>query len=128
MKKVHIILIVILSVLVGVLLSLMNDVSSYETFDSKKAKEGIEVHVVGTLVKDKTIYYQPEKNANYFTFFMKDNNGDERKVIYQQPKPQDFERSEKIVVVGQLTNDVFEASQILMKCPSKYVEEPKINS
>jgi cytochrome c-type biogenesis protein CcmE len=127
MKKVHILLIVVLCVLVGVLLSLMNDVSSYETFNSKKAQEGFEVHIVGTLVKEKTIYYEPEKNANYFTFYMKDNNGDEKKVVYAQPKPQDFERSEKIVVVGQISNNEFEASQILMKCPSKYVEDPKIN-
>ena len=128
MKKIHILLIIILSVLVGVLLSLMNDVSSYETFNSEKTQEGFEVHVVGTLVKGKPIYYEPEKNANYFTFFMKDNNGDEHKVVYAQPKPQDFERSEKIVVVGQTTKNLFEASQILMKCPSKYVEDPKINS
>jgi len=128
MKKTHLLLIVILLVLVGVLLSLMNDVSSYEAFNSEKAKSGFEVHVIGTLVKGKPIYYEPEKNANYFTFFMKDSDGGERKVIYNQPKPQDFERSEKIVVVGMMNNNAFEASQILMKCPSKYVEEPKINS
>ncbi len=128
MKKTHLLLIVILLVLVGVLLSLMNDVSSYEAFSSEKANAGFEVHVVGTLVKEKPIYYEPEKNANYFTFFMRDSDGEERKVIYNQPKPQDFERSEKIVVVGMMNNNTFEASQILMKCPSKYVEEPKINS
>jgi cytochrome c-type biogenesis protein CcmE len=128
MKKTHLLLIVILLVLVGVLLSLMNDVSSYEAFNSEKAKAGFEVHVVGTLAKGNPIYYEPEKNANYFTFFMEDSNGEVRKVIYNQPKPQDFERSEKIVVVGMMNNNAFEASQILMKCPSKYVEEPKINS
>ena len=35
-----------------------------------------------------------------------------------------FEKSEKIVIVGQMKEDYFAASQILMKCPSKYVKEP----
>jgi cytochrome c-type biogenesis protein CcmE len=35
-------------------------------------------------------------------------------------KPQDFERSEKLVLIGKMENDTFYASKILMKCPSKY--------
>jgi cytochrome c-type biogenesis protein CcmE len=40
-----------------------------------------------------------------------------------QPKPQDFEMSEQIVVTGSLEDDTFQASEILMKCPSKYKDE-----
>ena len=35
-------------------------------------------------------------------------------------KPQDFERSEQIVLIGKVQGDEFHASDILMKCPSKY--------
>ena len=55
---------------------------------------------------------------------MRDTAGIEQKVIYAQAKPQDFEKSEKIVIVGQMKEEYFAASQILMKCPSKYVKEP----
>jgi hypothetical protein len=33
---------------------------------------------------------------------------------------QDFEKAERIVVVGKIKGEEFIASQVLMKCPSKY--------
>jgi cytochrome c-type biogenesis protein CcmE len=53
---------------------------------------------------------------------MIDNNGEEQLVHFAGSKPQDFERSEQIVLVGKYENDTFQASKILMKCPSKYNE------
>jgi cytochrome c-type biogenesis protein CcmE len=46
----------------------------------------------------------------------------ESKVVYNQPKPADLDKSEKLVVVGKmdLANKCFKADQILLKCPSKY--------
>ena len=68
----------------------------------------------------KDFIYNPEVNANLFGFYLVDNEGLEKKVLYNGSKPQDFERSEQIVVVGKMDGDEFHASQILMKCPSKY--------
>ena len=48
------------------------------------------------------------------------NKGQERKVVFTGTKPQDFERSEQIVLTGQMVGNEFKASSILMKCPSKY--------
>ena len=124
MKKAHVILVVFCAIAVAILLSLMQDVSSYESFSSTKTLSGSEVHVVGELVKERPVAYDPEKNANFFSFFMRDTAGIEQRVVYAQAKPQDFEKSEKIVIVGQMKEDYFAASQILMKCPSKYVKEP----
>ena len=126
MKKVHVLLIVFCALFIALLLSLMDNVSSYESFSSLKTKSGVEVHVVGHLVKEKEVVYQPEKNANNFSFYMRDTTGVESKVLYHQAKPQDFEKSEKIGVVGKLEDRYFEASQILMKCPSKYVKEEEL--
>ena len=61
-------------------------------------------------------------DANVFTFYMVDNKGMECKVVLHKNKPQDFERSEQIVLIGQMNGQQFEASDILMKCPSKYNE------
>jgi cytochrome c-type biogenesis protein CcmE len=38
-------------------------------------------------------------------------------------KPQDFERSEQIVLTGSMNGDTFEASDMLLKCPSKYKDQ-----
>ena len=54
---------------------------------------------------------------------MVDDEGKEQQVIYSQPMPPDFTRSEKVVVIGSYHGDVFNASKIILKCPSKYQEE-----
>jgi len=41
-------------------------------------------------------------------------------VVFPGTKPQDFERSEQIVLTGKMKGNEFHASHILMKCPSKY--------
>lgn len=82
-----------------------------------------ELHIVGHLNKQKELFYDATKDANYFSFFMKDNKGEECKVVFTGTKPQDFERSEQIVLTGQMVGKDFHASKILMKCPSKYTQD-----
>ena len=57
-----------------------------------------------------------------FSFIMVDQNNLEQEVIYNQPMPMDFLRSEQVVVVGSYKKNKFIADKILMKCPSKYQE------
>ena len=47
----------------------------------------------------------------------------EYKVVFDGAKPQDFELSEQIVVTGRMKDDTFIATDLLMKCPSKYKDE-----
>jgi cytochrome c-type biogenesis protein CcmE len=51
---------------------------------------------------------------------MKDRTGTEKHVVLLKSKPQDFERSQQVVIVGSMKGDDFIANDILMKCPSKY--------
>jgi cytochrome c-type biogenesis protein CcmE len=44
-------------------------------------------------------------------------------VVYKSTKPEDFERSDQIVLVGKMENNEFHASSIQMKCPSKYKQD-----
>lgn len=121
MKKTHIIAIVLIAIAIGAILSTVSDSSTYANFSEAQKNPDDEFHVVGKLNKDKAFEYAPEKNANLFAFYLKDNEGVERKVLYNGAKPQDFERSEQVVIVGKYgANDEFNATQILMKCPSKY--------
>lgn len=121
MKKSSIISLIVIAAAIGIIISMVSDSSTYETFAS--AKDGKEVHVVGFLSKEKPMEYNPEKNTDHFSFFLKDKSNEEKKVVFAGTKPQDFEKSEQIVLTGKLVNDEFHASKILMKCPSKYVND-----
>jgi cytochrome c-type biogenesis protein CcmE len=131
MKKSHIFAIIIIAVAIGAIISTSSDASKYVAFSEayEMASEGDDnkVHVVGKLKKDASgnivgMYYRPETDPNYFSFVLIDNNNEERTVVYSNPKPQDFERSEQIVIIGNFQKDTFVAEKILMKCPSKYQE------
>jgi cytochrome c-type biogenesis protein CcmE len=120
MKKTHIILIVIIAIAIGAILTTLNNTSTYASFAEAKDSPDNEFHIVGKLDKGKETIYNPKENANLFTFYMVDNKGLESKVVLHKNKPQDFERSEQIVLIGKMQGNEFHASEILMKCPSKY--------
>ncbi len=130
MKKSHILGIVVIAIAVFVIISTAGDASTYVSFDEAKALvesgSNKKVHVVGQLKKDddgKIIGVVPSNDKLSVTFLMVDNNQKTNKVFYNQPMPPDLKQSEQVVVVGQYRDDIFYASQILLKCPSKYEEE-----
>lgn len=120
MKKTHIIGILMIAVAVGVILSMVTDAATYADFTAAEKAKGEQFQVVGQLNKDKEIAYLPQSDANQFSFYMIDQNGAEQKVIFKGAKPQDFERSEQVVITGSFEGEAFHADKILMKCPSKY--------
>jgi len=122
MKKIHIIILGIMLLGVGLLISASKDISTYATFNTAEMQQN-RVKVAGQLVKDKEMHYNPEKDPNYFSFYLEDPDGKVNKVVLDQPKPQDFEMSEQVVVTGVMEEDTFMADEILLKCPSKYKDE-----
>jgi cytochrome c-type biogenesis protein CcmE len=120
MKKTHLALLVVIAVLIGFIISIASDYSSYKTFATAMQNSERDFQIVGNLVKEQPMVYEPERDANAFTFYLKDKNGDIHKVVFNGGKPQDFERSEQIVLTGRMKGDDFYASKLLMKCPSKY--------
>ncbi|HLT42489.1 MAG TPA: cytochrome c maturation protein CcmE [Sphingobacteriaceae bacterium] len=121
MKKSSILGIVAIAVAIAIIISIYADSSTYASFTEAQKTEA-ELHVVGQLNKEKDLIYNPIEDANYFAFYMLDEHGDECKVVFNGSKPQDFERSEQIVLTGKMVGEEFHASKILMKCPSKYNE------
>lgn len=122
MKKSSIFGIVVIAIAIAVIITTYSSSSTYGSFNDAKKTES-ELHIVGHLNKQKELFYDATKDANYFSFFMKDNKGEECKVVFTGTKPQDFERSEQIVLTGQMVGKDFHASKILMKCPSKYTQD-----
>lgn len=136
MKKIQIFGLVIIAVAIGIIVSTAGDASTYVDFS--KAQEmasggdNESIHVVGRLKKDAAgqildMQYDPKIDPNYFTFTLVDNKNVARKVVYMSTKPQDFDKSEQVVVIGKMKNGTFAAEKILMKCPSKY-ENGKLNT
>lgn len=134
MKKSHILAIVVIAVAIGVIIATAGDASTYVTFGQahEMALTGntSTIHVVGELKKDTAgniIGLQESPDHLSFSFVLVDDNNKEQKVLYGEPMPPDFTRSEKVVVVGGYKGDDFIANKILLKCPSKY-QEQKLNA
>ena len=124
MKKTHIILLVLMATLIAIIASTYKDANSFQNFEEAAASPGKSFHVKTQLVKNKPVVYNPEVDSEMFTFYAKDENGQERKVICYKAKPFDFERSEEIVLIGKINGlNEFIASDYQTKCPSKYEDE-----
>ena len=130
MKKTHILGIIVIGIAIMIIVSTAGDASTYVSFDEAKelAEDGNDnlIHVVGSLKKDPEGNVQGiEKSGDMlsFAFVMVDDKSNEQRVIYNEPMPADFMRSEQVVVIGSYKKDYFVADKILMKCPSKYQEE-----
>lgn len=98
------------------MMNFSESISSYANFNEAAKRES--AHVVGTWESSKDYGFSFEKKQ--FTFYMEDEKGNVRKVVYPKPKPNNFEQAVKIVVIGRMENGVFYANDMLMKCPSKY--------
>ncbi|MCW3093692.1 MAG: cytochrome c-type biosis protein CcmE, heme chaperone [Ferruginibacter sp.] len=123
MKKTHIIILVAIAVAIGALIMMSVDFSTYDTIASAKQKQGKFVHLIAKLDKTVPLDYDPAKNPNYLSFTAVDSLGARAKVVYLNTKPAELEHSERIVLKGKMQGDVFECSDILLKCPSKYKDD-----
>lgn len=124
MKNSQVLLMVILAVALALIVSMVGDFSSYQTFTTAEEKPGKEYQIIATL--DTTAHkmeYNPIQDANRFIFYARDKEGQMRKVIFSGTKPQDFEKSEKLTMTGYMKDGEFRCNKILMKCPSKYEQD-----
>lgn len=135
MKKKYIAAIVIIAVAITMIVSMAGDASTYVSFSEAKvlSEKGFKksIHVVGELPKTASgevvgIEESPDKLS--FKFEMIDENGLKQQVLFAEPIPTDFTRSEQVVIVGAYQGEKFVAEKILLKCPSKYQEEPEFTS
>jgi len=128
MKKTHIVALILIAVAIATLISFMGDVTTYETIASAKQKPGRFVNLIAKVDKSRPMNYDPIKNPNYLTFTALDTLGNSIEVIYHNSRPQDMEKSERLVLKGKVENGVFECKDILLKCPSKYKDDANANA
>lgn len=128
MKKIHIILLVAIAAAVAVLVSFLQTTSTYDTVATARSKPGKFVHLMASWDRSIPLEYDAVHNPNYLSFTAVDTLGEKVKVIYNNPKPENFEQSPRLVMKGKYVNGIFECSTIQTKCPSKYKEETGNNN
>ena len=88
---------------------------------------GLILHADGT-VQGCTLDDEPDgcRGARYdmkaarLDFVLRDDTGDTIPVVYHKPKPETFDMADKIKVIGAYRDGVFQADEMILKCPSKY--------
>ena len=128
MKPKVIVLLIMLAVAIAAIMTTYSEAEKSSTFAEADANPNETFHITGFLVKEKPMEYNPQIDPNYFSFYLKDKNGNIRKVVSTNPKQQDFERAETVNMYGRSDGEVFRASKVMPKCPSKYKDEQNNNS
>jgi cytochrome c-type biogenesis protein CcmE len=96
--------------------SFKSNLTPYVSFE-EASRSARKVQVAGGLVENSTEYLDA---SGELRFAMVDKDGHTMTVHYNGVKPGNFEEAVQIVAVGSYRDGVFEAEQLLVKCPSKY--------
>ena len=96
--------------------SFKKTMTPYIGFSQARTASGL-VQVNGVLADKDYVLKQQEQ---YLRFRLKDPNGDVMPVEYRGVIPGNFDQAVSIVAIGQYQGNHFEATQLLVKCPSKY--------
>lgn len=98
------------------LTSFKQTMTPYIGFAEAKSASG-QVQVNGMLA-DKNYVMKPQDQ--FLRFNLKDSKGEIMPVEYHGVIPGNFDQAVSVVAIGQFEHDHFEATQLLVKCPSKY--------
>jgi cytochrome c-type biogenesis protein CcmE len=105
---------------IGLMTVFVSNASPYMTI---KEADGTEqnVHVVGKIVPSSL---KQDSIAQKVSFQLEDESGN-MPVHYNGPPMANLSTATQVVVIGKKKEGVFEAHQMLVKCPSKYEAEKK---
>lgn len=93
---------------------------SYVSFSEARATTS-NVQVMGEILASESSY---NSETGDFSFFITNETGDRMKVIYSGTKPGNFDQATSVVCIGKYRDDAFHAEKLLVKCPSKYQDQP----
>ena len=95
----------------------MANASPYVDVQQAMHTSGRDLHLVGTIVLPTV---QSNLRSNSLSFTLKDLKGQTINVNYTGDAIENVAEAKEVVAVGSVKNGVFEAHQLLIKCPSKY--------
>ncbi len=105
--------------------SLSGSTVYYYTLDELKDRQidpAQRIRISGELVED-SVQYDPAGPLLQFVLQSEDGTV-QISVSYGDVMPDNFMRSEEVVLTGYLEEDRFAAESMLVKCPSRYEAEP----
>lgn len=106
----------------GVLYALVANASPYGTFAEAKANSHTNMHVAGDILKQSVVH---DIRAGVTRFEMKDETGAVQAVVYKGAPPANMGEASKVVAIGGFKDGHFNATGLLVKCPSRYEAETK---
>jgi cytochrome c-type biogenesis protein CcmE len=87
------------------------------------AMVGERVRVSGAVVEGSEVWEPKEMTLR---FSITDVDGKQLPIVFFGPRPDNFQRAAEAIVEGELLADgSFQANTLLLKCPSRYEEEPQ---
>jgi CcmE len=125
MKKIHIVLLIFIAAAIAILITFLKGAATYDTVETAMNKPGKFVHLMARWDRSQPMEYDAVNNPNFLSFTAVDTLGRSVRVIYHNPKPENFEVSEKLVLQGKYEDGYFNCKTIQTKCPSKYKDDMK---
>lgn len=94
-----------------------------ELQQQESAMVGKRVRVSGTVVEGSEVWAAQEITLR---FTIQDEGGARLPVVFYGPRPDNFQRAASAILEGEMGADgIFLADTLLLKCPSRYEEEPE---
>ena len=118
----------LLAVVVGLIVySTFSTAAYYMTVGELHQKSaelaGQRVRVSGTVAEGSEDWNPQEITLK---FSIQDEDGSTLPIVFYGPRPDNFQRAASAIVEGELLADgSFQADTLLLKCPSRYEEEPE---
>jgi len=95
-----------------------------ETMERAPTLTGQRVRVSGTVV-DGSEDWRPQEMTLRFAV-ADESTHEQLTIVFYGPRPDNFQRAASAIIVGELMADgSFQADTLLLKCPSRYEEEPE---
>lgn len=98
--------------------------SPYVTIEQAKRSTGDRLHLAG-LIDQKSI--RNDVFTRTLRFNLKDESGQSIPVVHRGEMPTNLSEAKNVVAVGGVKDGVFESSQLIVKCPSKYEADKNAN-
>ena len=124
MKPAYLIAFLILVTSLGITLySFSSAIARHVTIPQAMAMPGQNVQIPGKIVKGSDVFDPLRKELRFDVTSMDGKN--RITIVYKEPKPENFDSATNVEAAGQCKDGVFYATNLLVKCPSKYNDEKK---
>ncbi len=111
--------------LTGISTAFLKTATPYGNFADARKRAPDEIYVAGNIDKSSI---NSNLRENKVTFKLTDDKGEKSEVVYTGPPPANMGEATRVVAIGTFKGDTFAASNLRLKCPSKYESEKKGSS